>query len=121
MLLGLVIADAVWNALIAGVVTGFLAWTNYKLQIRLKEIERVGNLTHQLANSAMLGQKKLLAEAYAVTAARTKDPEDIIIAEQAKAIYEEHRANQKVMEYEARTKTSPLPPPPAAPQPPPPL
>ena len=67
----------------------------------LADIAKTGKDTHQLANSAMLAQKKMLAEATRTTAVSTGKPEHIALADAAERAYQEHLAGQKVADDKA--------------------
>ena len=61
---------------------------------KLDAIARVGEKTHDLCNSAMLAEKRLVAEVTRAKADLTHDPVDIAAAERAEEMYQEHRSKQ---------------------------
>jgi hypothetical protein len=89
-----VISDVVWQALIAAVVTIFLAWRQERMKQSVDNAAKIGEMTHDLCNSAMLEQKHLLAETTAATAAATNNPADIKAAEVARQSYLDHKQKQ---------------------------
>jgi hypothetical protein len=86
------VGDAVWNAVIGGVVTivlALLARTNNKLNA----IAKVGEKTHMLVNSSMGAQLTIAAVALKRLAA-SGDPDDIAASELADKLLREHEARQ---------------------------
>ena len=63
---------------------------------KLDGIANVGQKSHDLANSAMLSQKRLLAKVTKAHADSTGRPEDRAVADAAEMAYQEHLAGQTV-------------------------
>jgi hypothetical protein len=70
-------------------------------EAKLSEIAKVGEMTHDLCNSGMLEQKRLVAVSARGKADVTHDRADIKAAEAAEEIYEEHKSKQKVIDSRA--------------------
>lgn len=103
-------SDAFWIAMFAGIpgiiaagVAAYIAVTNARVAAaaaltaknaaaQLTAIAVTGELTHKLANSAMLEQKKLVAVSARAKADVTKDAVDIASAKAAEKIYSDHAA-----------------------------
>jgi hypothetical protein len=88
-----------------------------------KGIAEVGQKSHDLANSAMLAQKKLLAKVTRAHAESTGSMEDKVFADAAELAYQEHLAGQKLSDAKllaadrviaeakvAEQKANPMPP-----------
>lgn len=90
----LAVSDAVWNALIGGVVTIALAWIGRKLS----NIAKTGEKTHTLVNSQMGGVLTLVDELSRWKACREPTPENIKAAELAARTLKEHDSKQVVVD-----------------------
>lgn len=66
------------------------------MEKKIDDVAKVGLVTHDLANSAMLSQKRLLANVTKAHAESTGKPEDRSIADAAELSYQEHLAGQEV-------------------------
>lgn len=89
-------SDAVWIAIIGGVVTLVLAWMNLKLGKIAKTAESV----HTLVNSAMGSQLKLNAVATRRLAMLTNAPVDVDAAAIAEKALKEHESKQEAVDLD---------------------
>lgn len=89
-------SDAVWIAIIGGVVTLVLAWMNLKLGKIAKTAESV----HTLVNSAMGSQLKLNAVATRRLAMLTNAPVDVDAAAIAEKALKEHESKQETVDLD---------------------
>jgi hypothetical protein len=62
---------------------------------KLEEIASVGRSTHRLCNSAMMEQKRMLAETSRAKADMTNDPIDVAAADLAEQSYKKHCEQQR--------------------------
>lgn len=77
------------------VVGGIGAWYGVRSETKLREVQQLGEETHELVNSGSLVQLKLNAELSHWKAKQTGDPEDIRAAETADKLVAEHIEKQK--------------------------
>ncbi len=72
--------------------------------VKLDDIAKVGEMTHNLCNSAMLEQKRLLAVTSRSKADATKAQIDITAAEHAERMYDDHKAKQAAMDVRSEER-----------------
>lgn len=119
----LAVSDVVYQALIAAVLAGFLAWikasvdrsaekaavkvaevkttldrTTKAADIKFDELAKVTSATHTLVNSNMSAQLKISSVALHRVAELTNHPDDIKAAKFAEEAYMEHEAKQKIVD-----------------------
>lgn len=66
------------------------------LEKKIDAVAKVGKVTHDLANSAMLSQKRMMADVSKAKAKATNDPADHVLAVEAERVYQEHLAGQEL-------------------------
>jgi len=98
---------ALLNAIVvfvAGWVTFLLKeWADRKrderaiiLEKKIDGVAQVGKVTHDLANSAMLSQKRMMADVTKAKADESGKSEDRVLATEAERVYQEHLAGQQL-------------------------
>lgn len=114
------VSDVVWQALIGAAVTLVLARmaqraarkveevkttlseTTKETDKKLDSIARVGEMTHDLCNSAMLEQKRMHMVKCEAAAQETPSAVNIAEARVAKETYDEHKSKQEQMDAKSK-------------------
>lgn len=92
------ISDAVWVAVIGGIVTVFGAWIKLSGDRHAKAQALVSKDIHTLVNNNMGVQLKLVMELSEWKAKAEPSPENVAAAEAARANYEGHQRKQAVVD-----------------------
>lgn len=97
----LAFSDAVWQAIIAALLAAYIAWINQRtrnavanVEEKIVKIDEKVDVIHDLSNSAMGTQKRLLRDSTALRAQSTNLEVDIRAAFEAETDLREHEARQ---------------------------